>query len=170
MEKTYYQNPKIEILFGFAGGDPVPTKQDKFKPVEVKQIEESGAEKILNNFYVKNPDGPSIQKFNTYIQELAKDYFEGDKKILRPTEVEVVLSISVTESRYKTIDIDNLAKTVLDALNDIAFEDDSQVVSLICSKHIHPLKINGLLIGITRLTPENGGFNEDIILFSKSKW
>lgn len=38
--------------------------------------------------------------------------------------------------RYKTSkpDLDNLAKTVLDALNGIAFVDDSQVVDLRLSK------------------------------------
>ena len=32
-------------------------------------------------------------------------------------------------------DVDNIAKAVLDALNGVAFEDDSQVVRLRCSKH-----------------------------------
>jgi Holliday junction resolvase RusA-like endonuclease len=31
-------------------------------------------------------------------------------------------------------DLDNLAKTVMDALNEIAFADDSQIVELICRK------------------------------------
>ena len=31
-------------------------------------------------------------------------------------------------------DLDNLAKTVMDALNEIAFTDDSQIVELICRK------------------------------------
>ena len=168
--KSFYQNPKTDFLFGFLGGAPIPTKQDKFKPIQVMQVEEDGTEKLLNDFYVKKPDESAIQEFTSYIQDLAKDIFKDGNIILRPSEVEVILSISVTEKRYKTVDIDNLAKAVLDSLNGIAYEDDSQIVSLICNKHIHPLKVNGLFIGITKLRPENGGFDRDIKLFSESPW
>ena len=39
---TFRQNPKVEILFGFYGGKPIPTKQDKFKPLKVFEIDEKG--------------------------------------------------------------------------------------------------------------------------------
>ncbi len=96
-------------------------------------------EEILNNFYVRRPDQSAIEEFNNYIQGLAKNTFNDSNKIMRPNEVEVVLSFSITEKRYKTVDVGNLAKAVLDSLNNIAFEDDSQVASLISIKHIHPL-------------------------------
>jgi Holliday junction resolvase RusA-like endonuclease len=53
--------------------------------------------------------------------------------------VEVILFIAITEKRYKTVDVDNLSKAVLDSLNGIAYEDDSQVASLICKKSLAPL-------------------------------
>jgi len=168
--KTYYQNPKVDFLFGYFGGDPTPTKQDKFQRVAMTQVNEDGTEEILNNFYVRKPDQSAIQEFNNYIQELAKRNFNDNNKIVRPNEVEVVLSFTITEKRYKTVDVDNLAKAVLDSLNNIAFEDDSQVVSLICSKHIHPLKLNGLLIAITKLTGERQGLGGEIKLFTGSQW
>ena len=46
----------------------------------------------------------------------------------RPKRVE-------SESDTFKPDVDNIAKAVLDALNGVAFEDDSQVVRLRCSKH-----------------------------------
>lgn len=167
--KTFYQNPKIDFLFGYFGGDPAPTKQDKFQPVEMAQVNQDGTEEILSNFYVRRPDQLAIQKFNNYIQELARQTFNSNK-ILRPNEVEVVLSFTITEKRFKIVDVDNLAKAVLDSLKNIAFEDDSQVVSLICSKHIHPLKLNGLFIALTKLTDERRGFGEEIKLFSGKPW
>ena len=167
---TYYQNPKTDFLFGFFGGTPIPTKQDKFKRINVTDVGDNGTEKLLNDFYVKRPDEAAIQEFNTYIQELAKEVFKDGKMIRRPAEIEVVLAISVTEKRYKTVDIDNLAKAVLDSLNGIAYEDDSQIASLICNKHLHPLEVNGLMIGVTQLTAENGGFDRDKNLFSKTPW
>ena len=72
-------------------------------------------------------------------------------------KVQVSLSISLTEKRYFDVDVDNLAKTVLDSLNGIAFDDDSQVSSLIVEKHIHPMKVNGILIAITKLTETRKG-------------
>ncbi len=168
--KTYYQNPRIDFLFGYFGGEPTPTKQDKFQPLTARQIKDDGTEEVLSNFYVRKPDQSAIQEFNKYIQEITRQNFDNNSKILKPNEVEVVLSFSITEKRYKTVDVDNLAKAVLDSLNNIAFEDDSQVVSLICSKHIHPLKLNGLLIAITRLTEERHGLGGEIKLFSGSPW
>ena len=168
--KSYYQNPKVDYLFGIVGGDPIPTKQDKFKPIDVREVNEDGSERILKDFYVKKPDEDAVQKFNSYIQESIKQQFDAKNKIQKPIEVEVILSFSITEKRYKIIDVDNLAKAVLDSLNNIVYEDDSQVVSLICSKHVHPLKINGLFIGVTRLTSKNKGFGDGIKLFSGSPW
>lgn len=167
---TYYQNPKTDYLFGFFGGSPIPTKQDKFKQLSIIQVDDDGTRKLLNNIYTKKPNEFAIQEFNAYIQGLAKEVFKNGEIICRPAEIEVVLAISVTEKRYKTVDLDNLAKTVLDSLIGIAYEDDSQIASLICNKHIHPLKINGLMIGVTKLTAENGGFDKDINLFSITPW
>lgn len=36
----------------------------------------------------------------------------------------------------RRVDLDNLAKIPLDALNELAWKDDSQIVSLIASKHL----------------------------------
>lgn len=158
-------NPKIDTLFGIYDY-PVPTKQDAFKPIEAWKINEDGKQTILNNFYVRKPDNNSIKEFHSLLNEVAREHFPDGKIIKRPEKVEVIISISITESRFKLVDVDNLAKTVLDGLNEIAFEDDSQVVSLICSKHIHPLKKNGILIGVTKLTQKNQGFNGDIKLYN----
>lgn len=37
---TFYQNPKIDFLICFFGGDPVPTKQDKFQPIAVAKCKD----------------------------------------------------------------------------------------------------------------------------------
>lgn len=153
--KTYQQNPNIDYLFGYLGGEAVPTKQDAFKPVDLVEIDEMGVETILKDFYVRKPETSSVKKFKEFIQNVANDVIK--EKIAMPNAVQVHLSISVTEKRYFEVDVDNLAKTVLDSLNNIAFDDDSQVSSLIVEKDIHPMKINGIFIAITKLTPERRG-------------
>ena len=50
----FYANPKIDFLFGLYGGKPIPTKQDKFAPIEVTQINEDGAEEKLNKRWREN--------------------------------------------------------------------------------------------------------------------
>ncbi|HTN20115.1 MAG TPA: RusA family crossover junction endodeoxyribonuclease [Pelobium sp.] len=158
-------NPKIDILFGLYDCPPIPTKQDAYKPLSAFQKNSDGTESILNDIYKKNPDTNSIKEFHTLLREVASKNFPDGSIIKKPTNVEVVISISVTEKRFKTVDVDNLAKAVLDGLNKIAFEDDSQVKSLICSKNIHPMKKNGIFIGVTKLTSENQGFYGDITLY-----
>lgn len=169
-EVIYYQNPKIDHFFGYFGNLEVPTKQGGFKPVEMIETKENGVEEIINKFYVRKPDTQSVTNFKQYIENLTKTKFNEINRINKPYDVEVLLSISMTEKRYKVVDVDNLAKAVLDSLKTIAFEDDSQISSLIVQKHIHPMMTNGILIGITKLTKENRGFGGDIRTFSTQKW
>lgn len=167
---TFYQNPKIDCLIILVDGPPIPTKQDKFVPVDVVEILEDGSEQVLKDFYVKKPDRDAVTEFNRLIKKSAESAFPGDTKIKKPNEVEIIISVSVTERRFKEVDVDNLAKCVLDSLNNFAFEDDSQITSLICSKHVHPMKKNGIMIGITKLTSTNKGFGNDIKLLSDKPW
>ena len=44
---------------------------------------------------------------------------------------------------YELKDVDNLAKLVMDALNQIAYQDDSQVIALLARKHLHDLTMPG---------------------------
>ncbi|NEM96809.1 RusA family crossover junction endodeoxyribonuclease [Pontibacter burrus] len=165
----FHQNPKLDYLFGYFGKVQVRTNQDKYKPINVAIVNDDGGEEILKDFYIKNPDSQSIQDFKNLIQKLAKGYFREDNKIQKPYEVEIVLSVTMSESRFKQVDVDNIAKTILDSLNDIVFEDDSQVSSLIVNKSIHPMKVDSLLIGITKLTANRRGFIDDIYLFKENK-
>ena len=167
---TYHKNPKVEILFGFYGGNPIPTKQDQFKPLKAFEIDENGNEIELKNFYEKKDDKSSIQEMKKIVAEYATEAFKEKGIIKKPAEVEVLLSFSVKEKRFKEIDIDNLTKTILDGLCGVAFEDDVQVSSLIVNKHVHPMKIDAIFIGITELTEKQKGFRNDIRLFGPEKW
>lgn len=111
----------------------------------------------MKDFYLKKPDKDSITKFKEYIQDIAKQNIDDSQKIKMPNDVQVQLSFSVTQKRYHEVDVDNLAKTVLDCLNGIAFDDDCQVSSLIVDKHVHPMKMNGILIAITKITETRKG-------------
>lgn len=154
---TFKQNPNIDFLFGYFGAMNVPTKQDGYKPINAIKIDNDGVETILKHFYQRKPETASVQKFKKYIQEITTGKFTDNERIKKPNKVQVHLSISLTEKRFFDVDVDNLAKTVLDSLNGIAFDDDSQVSSLIVDKHVHPMNVNGILIGITKLTETRKG-------------
>jgi Holliday junction resolvase RusA-like endonuclease len=153
----FRQNPKIDFLFGYFDGMQVPTKQDAFKPIDVTEIDENGVETILKEFYQRKPEKVSVQNFKNFIKELTADRFKESDRIKMPDKVQVSLSFSLKEKRFFEVDVDNLAKTVLDSLRGIAFEDDCQVTSLIVDKHIHKMKVNGILIAVTKLTEKRKG-------------
>lgn len=161
MEKndiTYIQNPNIDFLFGYFGNMYVPTKQDTFQPTnDIIQIDENGIETILRGFFVKRPNSISVQTFQKHMHLIIKKIFNEENRIKMPSDVQVSLSISIKKERYHEVDVDNLAKTVLDSLKSIAFDDDCQVSSLIVDKHIHPMNVDGILIGITEITNERKG-------------
>lgn len=167
---TFYQNPKIEILFGFLGGKPIPTKQDKFKPLKAFESDAVGNEIEIKNLYERKEDKNSIQEMKKLVSQNATKAFEKKGIIKKPAEVEVILSISLSERRFKEVDVDNLAKTILDGLTGVAFDDDSQVSSLMETKFVHKMKVDSLLIGITELTETNKGLSNDIKLLRDTKW
>ncbi len=168
--KTYYKNPKIDFLFGYFGNLPVSTKQDKFKPVEITGVDPEGNEHILRDFYMKKPPKESVQQFEKYIRQLASEKFNEKTRLKKPADIQVFLSISITEKRFREVDVDNLAKSVLDGLNGIAYDDDSQITSLIVNKHVHPMKKNGILIGLTKLTDTNKGLIDQVKFLKDTPW
>ena len=154
-DKIFRKNPKIDHLFGYFGDMQVPTKQETYQPTDVIEIDENGVQKILRNFYVKRPDSQSVKVFKDYLHSIAKKEFNDENIIKMPNDVQVHLSISVLKDRYHQVDVDNLAKTVLDSLKTIAFDDDCQVSSLLVDKHI--MEVNSILIAITKITDERKG-------------
>jgi Holliday junction resolvase RusA-like endonuclease len=167
---VFTQNPRLDYLFGYYGEQEIRTKQDKFKPINAVEVQPDGTEHILKNFYVKEPSKESHKAFEQRIKEIASDSFTEDV-IKKPNEVEVFLGITMKERRFKEVDVDNLAKSILDCLNGIVYEDDAQVSSLIVNKYVHQMKIDSILIGITKLSKSNHGFIGDISLFKEgSEW
>ena len=164
---VYQQNPNIDYLFGYFGNEPITTKQDKFVPIDVIEIDENGNENILKDFYVKNPSHNTSKKFKDLITSLATDVFKNKEIIKRPQLIEVYLSITMSEKRFKQVDVDNLAKSVLDCFTDIIYEDDSQISNLIVNKRVHPMKVDSIMIGITMLNENRKGLLGNIGLFKE---
>lgn len=96
---------------------------------------------------------PRVTRFGTYIPQRTRDYRDrikgafmesGGMRWSGPVSVRVYVYRELPKSRPKRVesepdtykpDVDNIAKNVLDALNGIAWDDDSQVVELIVRKY-----------------------------------
>ncbi|MGM9478849.1 RusA family crossover junction endodeoxyribonuclease [Pedobacter sp. GSP4] len=163
---TFYKHPQIDFLFGLTSGNHIPTKQDAFKPLVGVEIADDGSETPLNDLYAKSDVSKSIQKFTADIKQVASQTFNEINRIKKPHLVEVIISVSTLGKRFREVDVDNLAKCILDGLNGIAFDDDSQVSSLLCKKFVHEMGINSVMIGITAITEERKGLTSDVKLFS----
>lgn len=96
---------------------------------------------------------PRVTRRGTYIPQKTRDYRNrikgafmeaGGMRRSGPVSVRVCVYRELPKSRPKRVesepdtfkpDVDNIAKNVLDALNGIAWDDDSQVVELIVRKY-----------------------------------
>ncbi len=153
---TFYQNPNVDILFGSMYSS-IPSKKQDFKPIDVRLTDENGREQILREFYQKKPSSKSVKDFESLIHRMLDNSYYMERRVSKPGKVEVVIHLNLIKSAFDKVDVDNVAKTVLDSIKGYLIDDDSQVVRLICEKTIHPMNIPSFLIAITKLTPERSG-------------
>jgi Holliday junction resolvase RusA-like endonuclease len=166
------KNPIFDLAVGhLAGPDQIPTKQDKYKPLVGFQgvmKGEDGKDIVLDELYVRNPDKDAVQRFEKSFRELLKENIDETYPIKHPQTVEVVLHISVQQKRFFEVDVDNLAKTVLDCLPGLVLDDDSQVVNLLVQKDIHPFNIPGIVLALRKINKnEDSMFNDIKIYYSE---
>src|SRR5882672_3814133 len=96
----------------------------------------------------RGKERPRLGKGNTYTPEktkiyendlkwLAKSQMRGLKPLEGPVGIDIVACFKSKKKGYHTIkpDADNIAKGCCDALNGIAYLDDSQVVCLMVDKY-----------------------------------
>ena len=92
--------------------------------------------------YVTGSDGtivevikPRTHKFENDLKEKMRNELSGIS--LFPTKKYVFLSVTYglnSSNEYKILDLDNRAKTILDALKGVVYEDDRQVKVLLTDK------------------------------------
>jgi hypothetical protein len=107
---TYYQNPFYDEVLIFLLDQPVPPKQRKGK------LQNRNFEALIKNdlSQSQNENWPYLER------------------------VMVVFSVTGPIDYLDNVDIDNVAKSILDICKGILFKDDRQVYSLIAEKHIQP--------------------------------
>ena len=124
-----------EITSFFVAGVPIPQPRQRHRVMQVNG-------KYVATSYVSKSH--PVQEWKGRIRIIARNPYETP--ITRPVEIALEFTLPRPSSRTrKTIenapywstarpDIDNLVKAVLDALTDIAWDDDTQVARLMASK------------------------------------
>ena len=88
--------------------------------------------------------------FGTTIKEMARNQYRNGpmKGAISVTIVFFMKKPKTVTREYPTIrpDVDNLCKATLDALNDIAYDDDSQIIEINASKKYGP--VGGIFVDI----------------------
>lgn len=99
-------------------GDPIPKGRPRFfRGHSVTPKRTRAAEKSLREFAVWRMRGEGLEPF------------AGPLRV----------RLSFSRATKRRCDLDNLAKLVLDALNTVAFVDDSQIVELTATKDHDPV-------------------------------
>lgn len=165
-------NKDFDYVGGYIGGfDDIPTKQDKFKPIENILVEyDDGTEEELTDLYQLNPKKKqSIKDFEIKFSEVLKHNLTKEHPYKKNIPLEVVINVKMSKKRFSSVDIDNIAKCVLDIMKGCVFEDDSQIQSLFIYKEIFkavplpkdlqeytgtkeiPEGLSGIIVGIRKL-------------------
>lgn len=116
-------------------GEPVPKARPRhtksghtYTPATTRDFEAKVRDAFIQGYPGEYPSTKPIAMNIEFGTALPKSYPKGDKRLanagrLRPT---------------KKPDIDNLIKSVLDGLNQVAYQDDKQVVEVVATKWYAP--------------------------------
>ncbi|MCA0235861.1 MAG: RusA family crossover junction endodeoxyribonuclease [Bacteroidetes bacterium] len=174
MKVTVNKDPDLDFFIGYFGGDKIPTKQDWFDRMEGYELiqVEDGVETKLDDYdlYIKQKDKDVVQIFKKHLHDLVTKYLKPEHPYKKPEPLEVIIDVSMDEKRLQEVDIDNLTKAILDSLNGLVYEDDSQIISLLATKNVNGfIPINGLLIGVRRLTNKQSWFDHIRLAYIKEE-
>lgn len=147
---TFYQNLFYDSLFGDLNIG-IPSKHLAYKQNKKKRI-------------VKITETPGSRDFENYLGQALL----GNKDPNFPFKDKLFLAISIAMSKkeYKTKDLDNVVKTLFDAMKGIVYEDNSQICSVFVNKYITD-RTPGFMIGIKKLSEKERGWYVPILLSEK---
>ncbi len=123
MPASFFANPYFDELMIFYGSK-VLTSKDRFVPVSCSACDR----KDLYEKKGKDNKADYIEDIRTKLRNNPNPAwpFKG--------RLQIQFSVSDTLSRLNVIDLDNLAKSILDSLQGVVFENDAQIDALVATK------------------------------------
>lgn len=162
MKAVIKKHPDLDFFFGLLRIDQVPTKQDKYKSIGEYKIVREGVDgqEEVHEVFIKAENKKSIQTFEEMLREELKNNKTPNLPFKKEEIVEVIIAITMTQRRFKEVDVDNLAKSVLDIMKGEVFVDDSQVANLLIKKTVHPKQPwNSIMIGVRKIKENKSWFD-----------
>lgn len=156
MPKTFVANPYFDELLLFFG-NTILTSQDRFKPIACEQCGKQ------NLYEKKGKDNKA-----DYIQDVhAKLKADPNPDWPFKGKLQVQFFVSDKQSRLDEVDLDNLAKAILDSLKGVVFQDDAQIVSLTAGKEwVHGTVAS--MVAVKQLEPDEKPKLQDYLFSGKT--
>ena len=123
-DKHFYGNPYFDEIMIFL--TRIPTSQDKFKPYKCSDFKEPE----LYKGYLKANKTDFVEVIGNALKNNPNPEWPFENKLL------IQFDVSDFSIRIDEVDLDNLAKTLIDALKGIVFNNDNQVVALAGTKGV----------------------------------
>lgn len=119
-DRTFVANPYFDEVLIFFGAE-VFTYQEQLVPIQCDQCERK------NLYIMRNKGG---ENKSNYIADII-DLIKHDKNPDWPFKEKILFQYTVSNSQSKldAIDLDNLAKTILDTFKGVIYESDNQITS-----------------------------------------
>lgn len=155
LERTFMANPYFDELMFFVGNE-VFTYQEQLIPIHCNICEKK-------NLYEKRNKGNK----SDYINNIVK-LMEEDKNPDWPFKEDLLVQFSVSNSLSKLnrVDLDNLAKTILDIFKGVVYESDSQIISFAGDKSsVNSMK--AFIVAIKKLAPKEKPSFQDYLFSGK---
>jgi Holliday junction resolvase RusA-like endonuclease len=108
----YTDNPFYDFVLAYIG-EPIPSTRSGYKNIV-------GTSDVMTNH-----ESPNVHSFREGLRETLLKYSEFSMPY--KGRVLVSLAIGLTEKEYLSRDIDNMVKSLLDALKNVVYYDDRQV-------------------------------------------
>lgn len=140
LNRSFFANPYFDTVLLFLPLH-VTTSSDRYKPIDCGQCQKANL--YQKKEYVLNKSN-YINKVQKMLAQDPNPDWPYKKKLL------VQCFVSNIPAEVKRIDVDNLAKTILDSLQGVIYENDSQVIALSCEKG-SILEQKSLLLAIREL-------------------
>jgi Holliday junction resolvase RusA-like endonuclease len=159
------KNDDIDFFIGMIGDLEVPTKQDKFKPIDEFKIiidgEEYFGENPFKGLYEKKDNKVSQKVYEEKFKAIIKSKLTREYPYKKEKKLEVIVNVLVKDKkRIESVDVDNLLKFVLDCFNGLVYEDDTQIVAVLGQKTLS--QRDGLIVGIREVNDTKLSLFKDI--------
>lgn len=115
-------------------------------------------------------EGLRVTAFRKLVDETLK--VEALKPNIFPSKKEMfvaAIQFFVSEADYKSRDVDNISKTILDCLNGKLYIDDSQVRTILISKRFHKqVPNNFIFVGVREIQGDTDIESVKLMLFQQA--